>query len=419
MDKLKLSEWGERLKTGGAQMSRLVSDKVKEILQTPTPESKMVDEATLETMEEPNWGLNLRICSMINSQEFSGTEIVKAIKRKISGKNSVSQRLSLDLLEACTSNCEKVFSEVASEKVLDEMVRMIEIPQTDQGNRDRALQLIRAWGESEDLEYLPVFHQTYMSLKERSLPTPPVGDGSSFPMQYSLESFVHQDPLSPPESYPIPDTGLHGADHGTLPYNSGGVSIEEKNETLVTTRNSLELLSSILNAETEPKPVKDDLTVSLVDKCKQSQPVIQRIIESTTDDEAMLFEALNLHDELQQVILRYNELEAGIKSREHLPESSSNTGANILPAQVEPHNETKIADTPEGPAQAEPRNETRIADPPEGPAQAEPRKETRIADPPEGPAQAEPRNETKTADPPKGESAEFSSQKKIDEREFS
>jgi hypothetical protein len=73
MDKLKLSEWGERLKTGGAQMSRLVSDKVKEILQTPTPESKMVDEATLETMEEPNWGLNLRICSMINSQEFSGT----------------------------------------------------------------------------------------------------------------------------------------------------------------------------------------------------------------------------------------------------------------------------------------------------------------------------------------------------------
>jgi hypothetical protein len=164
---------------------------------------------------------------------------------------------------------------------------------------------------------------------------------------------------------------------------------------------------------------QDDLTVSLVDKCKQSQPVIQRIIESTTDDEAMLFEALNLHDELQQVILRYNELEAGIKSREHLPESSSNTGANILPAQVEPHNETKIADTPEGPAQAEPRNETRIADPPEGPAQAEPRKETRIADPQEGPAQVEPRNETKTADPPKGESAEFSSQKKIDEREFS
>ncbi|KAL4592216.1 hypothetical protein LXL04_005203 [Taraxacum kok-saghyz] len=51
-------------------------------------------------MEEPNWGLNLRICAMINSEEFNGTEIVKAIKKKIgSGKSAISQRLSLDLLE--------------------------------------------------------------------------------------------------------------------------------------------------------------------------------------------------------------------------------------------------------------------------------------------------------------------------------
>ncbi|KAL9395686.1 hypothetical protein Peur_009939 [Populus x canadensis] len=409
MDKLKLSEWGELLKTGGAQMSRLVSGKVKEMLQTPTPESKMVDEATLETMEEPNWGLNLRICAMINSQEFSGTEIVKAIKRKFSGKSVVSQRLSLDLLEACTSNCEKVFSEVASEKVLDEMARMIENTQTDQGNRDRALQLIRAWGESEDLEYLPVFHQTYMSLKERSLPPPPVEDGSSVPMQYSLESYVHQEPLSPPGNYPIPDMGLHGADHNTLPYNFGGLSIKEKNEMLVTTRNSLELLSSILKAETEPKAIKEDLTVSLLDKCKQSQPDIQRIIESTTDDEAMLFEALNLHDELQQVISQYEELEAGIKSREQLLESSDNTGASMLPAQLGHQNETKIADYPIGAnmlaAQIGHQYETKITDSPIGANML--------------PAEIEHHDKTKTADSHKGESTESSSAKKIDEGEFS
>ncbi|KAJ6405762.1 hypothetical protein OIU84_013678 [Salix udensis] len=366
MDKLKLSEWGEMLKTGGAQMSRLVSGKVKEMLQAPTPESKMVDEATLETMEEPNWGLNLRICAMINSQEYNGTEIVKAIKRKFSGKSVVSQRLSLDLLEACTSNCEKVFSEVASEKVLDEMVRMIENPQTDQGNRDRALQLIGAWGESEDLEYLPVFHQTYMSLRGRSLPPPPVED-----------------------------------DHNTLPYNFGESSIEEKNEMLVTTRNSLELLSSILNAETEPKPIKEDLTVSLLDKCKQSQPDIQRIIESTTDDEVMLFEALNLHDELQRVISQYEELEAGIKSREQLPESS-NTGANMLPAQLGHQNETKLADYPMGAnmltAQVGHQNETKIAD------------STIRAN--MLPAEIEHHNKTKTADSHEGESTESSSAKK-------
>lgn len=162
MDKLKLSQLGERLKTGGAQMGRIVSGKMKEILQSPTPESKMVDDATAETLEEPNWGMNLRICGMINSEEFNGSEVVKAIKRKMNHKSHVTQRLTLDLLETCAMNCEKVFSEVASEKVLDDMVRLIQNPQGDPNNRRRAFQLISAWGESQDLAYLPVFHQTYM-----------------------------------------------------------------------------------------------------------------------------------------------------------------------------------------------------------------------------------------------------------------
>lgn len=58
--------------------------------------------------------------------------------------------------------------------------------------------------------------------------------------------------LSPPESYPIPDTGLRNHEHTTYI----GESIEEKKEFLVVTRNSLEILSSILNSEVEPKPIK-------------------------------------------------------------------------------------------------------------------------------------------------------------------
>lgn len=158
-----LAQWGQRLKTSGAQVGRLVSEKVKDMMQTPSLESKMVDEATLETMEEPNWGINLRICSMIKREELRGCEVVRAMKRKISGGGSpVSHGLTLDLLEACTMNCEKVFSEVASEGMLDEIVRMIDNPRTDQGIRDKALHLISAWGQSEILDYLPVFRQTYM-----------------------------------------------------------------------------------------------------------------------------------------------------------------------------------------------------------------------------------------------------------------
>ncbi|KAL0884520.1 hypothetical protein Bca101_008501 [Brassica carinata] len=75
------------------------------------------------------------------------------------------------------------------------------------------------------------------------------------------------------------------------------------------TRNSLELLSSMLNNEGKPNDTEDDLTVSLVEKCIQSQPLIQMIIESTADDEGVLFEALHVNDELQRVLSIYDETE--------------------------------------------------------------------------------------------------------------
>ncbi|XP_022769869.1 TOM1-like protein 2 [Durio zibethinus] len=340
MDKMKLAQWGEKLKTGGAQMSRMVSGKMKEILLGPTPDSKMVDEATLETLEEPNWGMNMRICSMINSKEFNGTEIIRAIKKKISGKNVVSQRLSLDLLEATTMNCKKVAFEVASEKVLEEIVKMIENRQTDHENRERALQLIRAWGQSEDLAYLPVFHQTYMSLKGRSTHIP-VDDGNSPPLHHTLESYKGE-PLPPSENYPVNNTGLHGSDFA---YSYGSLSVEQKKELFEVTRNSLEVLSSMLSTETELKPARDELTESMLEKCKQSQPVIQMIIESTTDDDGILFEALNLNDEIQQVISKFEELEAGSMSGRQLIENSGTAAADAS-APVETHNGSMMGASP-------------------------------------------------------------------------
>lgn len=310
-------------------MGRMVSGKMKDLLQPQTPESKMVDEATLATLKEPNWGMNLRICGLLNSEEFSGQEVVKAINKKISsGKNVVSQRLSLDLLEAIAMNCDKVFSEIASEKVLDEMVKMIDNPGTDHGNRLRALELIRAWGESEDLAYLPVFRQTYQSLNARGTSLAAQDGNLVFPSMGNID----QQPLFPPPEYPIPDMDLQDMDDA-ITYNGGSLSVEEKKDFLVTTRNSIELLSSILSAE-QSISLEDDLTLSMLEKCKESQPVIQRIIESTSNDEAMLFETLNLNDELQQVIAKYEEIHAAVKGKGKSP-GSSETVSIMSPVNVE------------------------------------------------------------------------------------
>jgi VHS domain len=80
-------------------------------------------------------------------------------------KHPMVQYLALVLLETCVKNCEKAFSEVAAERVLDEMVRLIDDPQTVVNNRNKALTMIEAWGESGDeLRYLPVYEETYKVL---------------------------------------------------------------------------------------------------------------------------------------------------------------------------------------------------------------------------------------------------------------
>lgn len=319
MDKSKLTALGERLKvgserlrTGGAEISRKFTDKMKEMLKPQSEESKFVDEATLDSLEEPNWGLNMRICALVNSEEFDGQEVVRAIKKKIAGNNEVSQSLSLDLLETCAMNCEKVFSEISSERLLDDMVKMIDDPQANPNNRQRAMQLIQVWGSSKDLDYLPVFRQTYMNLKNREV-TSPVEAGTS--SVYSPLPTSHGSLLAVPEGYPYPimdnqEVDLYTSSKAAL------LSTEEKRELLAGAKTAVELLTSLLCSETPEQTVKDELTLSIVEKCKESRPIVQRIVESAGDDEVLLFEALNIHEELEHVISKYSESEASLRAVE-------------------------------------------------------------------------------------------------------
>ncbi|KAJ0079495.1 hypothetical protein Patl1_23833 [Pistacia atlantica] len=47
---------------------------------------------------------------------------------------------------------------------------------------------------------------------------------------------------------------------------------------------------------------QDDLTTTLVQQCRQSQFTVLRIIETSGDNEPLLFEALNVNDEIQKPV---------------------------------------------------------------------------------------------------------------------
>lgn len=297
----KVNALGERLKIGGSEVSQKItagmssmSFKMKEFFQGPNQADNLVEEATAESLDEPDWATNLELCDMINHERISSIDMIRAIKKRIMLKNARVQYLTLVLLETVVKNCEKAFSEVAAERVLDEMVKMIDDPQTVVNNRNKALILIEAWGEStEELRYLPVYEETYKSLKSRGIRFPGRDSESLAPI------FTPPRSTPPPESYPIPP-------QQEIPVQA--MSAEQTKEAFDVARNSLELLSTVLSSSPQQDALQDDLTSTLVQQCRQSQLTVQRMVETGGDDEALLFEALSVNDEIQKVLSKYEEM---------------------------------------------------------------------------------------------------------------
>ena len=150
-------------KTLSEQMS-VASDRLKDYFASPTPADHLVDAATAETLIGPNWGKNLELCDHINSDhdQVTTTDVARAIKRRLTLPQPHVQMLALALLETMAKNCEKMFQDIAGEKVLDEMVKIADEPSAAVELREKSLKIIESWGEAtEELRYLPVFEETY------------------------------------------------------------------------------------------------------------------------------------------------------------------------------------------------------------------------------------------------------------------
>ncbi|RZB79355.1 TOM1-like protein 1 [Glycine soja] len=173
--------------------------KVKEFYQQEDSRhaDKLVGEATSEALHEPEWAGILHICDFINADQLNTAELVRVIKKRVVAKSPPRvQYLAFVLLESLVKNCDKAFLE--------------------------------AWGESTiELRYLPVYAETYKSLKSR---------GIGFPSRDN-ESLA---PVFTPRS------ATASADHDDIHVQS--FTSEQIKETFDVARNSIELLSVFFNA---------------------------------------------------------------------------------------------------------------------------------------------------------------------------
>ncbi|CAN6709194.1 unnamed protein product [Malus baccata var. baccata] len=300
----KVSALGERLKIEGTEVGRKmsagfssVSFKVKELFQGPNQADKIVEDATSEALEEPDWAMNLEICDMINTERVNSVELIRGLKKRIMLKNPRVQYLALVLLETCVKNCEKAFSEIAAERVLDEMVKLIDDPQTVVNNRNKALMLIEAWGESTgELRYLPVYEETYKSLRSRGIRFPGRDNESLAPI------------FTPPRSVSASESDASFSQQIPVEIAAQNFTAEQPKEAFDVARNSIELLNTVLSSSPQQDALQDDLTTTLVRQCRQSLSTVQRIIETAGENEALLFEALNVNDEIHKALSKYEEL---------------------------------------------------------------------------------------------------------------
>eukprot|EP00250_Pteridium_aquilinum_P022843 c25793_g1_i1 orf=184-1287(+) len=333
--KEKLSSLSGKLKEGGAEVSKKVStsmvsmsDKMKELFKVPTPADKIVEELTSESTllqhDAPDWTKIMELCDSIRNRDINGLDIVKALKKRLMLKSNNSnasidpnacsriQLLTLTLIEACVKNCEHLFVDISNEHLLDEMVKIVDDPSTSIVTRDKALKLIEAWGEStSELRNLPMFEETYKSLRSR---------GVKFPLR-DPESLA---PIfTPPHSVALTESRnvLRRSHRDVLMGTQEGLDIPQSEELLHTARNSVELLSTVLTSSPQQEALQDELTTTLVEQCHRSQFMVQRIVEQLGDNEALLFEALNINDELQKVLAKYEEMRASFSAESAVPVS--------------------------------------------------------------------------------------------------
>ncbi|XP_038690051.1 solute carrier family 2, facilitated glucose transporter member 12 isoform X2 [Tripterygium wilfordii] len=103
---------------------------------------------------------------------------------------------------------------------------------------------------------------------------------------------------------------------------------EQMKEAFDVARNSIELLTTVISSSSQRDALEDDLTTALGQQCQQSQSTVQRIVETAGDNKALLLEALNVNDEIQKVLSKYEDMKK--PSAPHEPEPA------MIPVSIEP-----------------------------------------------------------------------------------
>ncbi|KAH9616791.1 hypothetical protein KSS87_008789 [Heliosperma pusillum] len=237
-----------------------------------------VDKATSDLLLSPDWSINMEICDLCNSNHWMAKDMLKGVKRRLQHKNPKVQLLTLT---------------------------------GDMHVRDKILILLDSWQEafgSPGGKYSQYYWACdelrrcgirFPERPERAAPviTPPV---------------THQ-PRVPQVGFGMPSDSSQRLDEA-MRSEGEGLSFS----TLESMRNALELLNDMLQAVNpgDRMAVKDELIIDLVDSCRANQKKLMQLI-TTTSDENLLSQGLEMNDSLQTVLAKHDLIASGAPLPDH------------------------------------------------------------------------------------------------------
>ncbi|KAJ7950079.1 target of Myb protein 1-like [Quillaja saponaria] len=264
-----------------------------------------VEKATSDLLFSPDWTLNIAICDSINSNHWLAKDVVKAVKKRLQHKSPKVLSLSLTLLETMVKNCgDYTHLQIAEKNILGEMIKIVK-KKEDMQVRNKILVLLVSWQEAFGGPggKHPQYYWAYEELKR---------SGVVFPKCSSNAALIFTPPITHPTVRP------NQAGYG-MPSNSSSLdeTMATKIESLSLSsldsmRDVMDLLNDMLQAvnHNDKEALKDEVIVDLVCRCCANQKKLMQML-TTTGDEELLGEGLELNDSIQSLLAKHDAIASG------------------------------------------------------------------------------------------------------------
>ncbi|KAJ8679848.1 hypothetical protein QAD02_015635 [Eretmocerus hayati] len=134
-------------------------------LSSPQPFDADVEKATSHTKTSEDWALIMEICDKVGNSSVHAKDCLRSIVKRLNAQDPHIVILAITLLDACSSNCGKVFHlEIASREFENQFIKLLNNSRSQPKIYEKLKALLKKWAEGDfktdpQLNLIPSLYQ--------------------------------------------------------------------------------------------------------------------------------------------------------------------------------------------------------------------------------------------------------------------